>query len=117
MLIVVLLLLTLISSVIAIGNVAGVVMAMVRMIVAITVIDVLDLGPGPEHHIPDCHENGRVQGHVVHHQRRHDHHLEVGQNDRRESQCDQLWYHHVRVHRHLIEVPAAFSNIGGGRSR
>lgn len=82
-------------------------------VVVITVIDVLDLGPWTEHHVPDGHENCRVQGHVVDHQRRHDHHLEVGQNDWREAQCDQLWYQHVRVQHHLLEVSTTFSRSGG----
>jgi len=63
-------------------------MMMLVLVVVITVVDVLDLGPRTEHHVPDGHENGRVQGHVVDHQRRHDHHLEVGQNDRRKAQRD-----------------------------
>lgn len=88
-------------------------MMLVLVVVMITVVDVLDLGPRTEHHVPDGHENGRVQGHVVDHQRRHDHHLEVGENDRREAQCDQLRYQHVRVQHHLLEVSTTFSRPGG----
>lgn len=76
--------------------------------VAVTVVVVLDRGPGPEHQVPDGHENGSVQGHVVDHQRGHDHHFEIGQNDWRESQTDQLRYQHVRVHHHFFEVSSGF---------
>lgn len=90
-------------------------MMMLVLVVVITVVDVFDLGPRTKHHVPDGHENGSVQGHVVDHQRRHDHHLEVGQNDRREAQRDQLRYQHVRVQHHVLEVSTTFSRHGGLR--
>lgn len=91
------------------------------VLVAITVVDVLDFGPRPEHQVPDSHENGRVQGHVVDHERVHDQHLEVGQHDGRKAQRDQLRYQHVRVHHHILEVPSALGGfhgrLGGRRRR
>lgn len=95
-----------------------VMVTVVVMRFSVTVIDVFFYGPGPEHQVPDQHENGSVQGHVVDHERGHDHHFEVGQNDRREAQRDQLRYQHVRAHHHVLDVSAAFGRYGriGGRS-
>lgn len=93
----------------------AIIMMMLVLVVLITVVDVLDLRSRTEYHVPDGHENGRVQGHVVDHQRRHDHHLEVGQDDRREAQRDQLWYQHVRVQHHILEMSTTFGRPGGLR--
>lgn len=67
-----------------------------RLVAMVRVLD-QGSGAGPEHDVPQGHEDRRVQRHLVHHQSLHDEHLQVGEDDGGEAPHDQLRHQHHGV--------------------